>query len=334
VRGGSRPLACGLPEFRGIAFPDGLRLDPVRRTLLVNLAVGQDGPMGVRLKGLITLDAETFGLSREQLNTGLILSSRGIPYFELPLADYGAHHLLKTPGPGRVCLVAECDGVHSEMNLSRSGLVDSAEAARLREHLGRLLEFVESSVEYGEFRRFRSQQKQAARRAEAALDRQQLQAEEQNWVVLERADGPPLVLMREPHSQAEALAILCKLESLGALPFQTFQTMGYPQASGKLDLFVQFQEEPTDAQMTAALFETENHFFSYKRRDSLAPQDARVICWDAPRRGRRVRLRKTDKPYKFTVDTEAAEVPIYVMKLMDGLRVMSGRELRERGVRL
>ena len=47
-----------------------------------------------------------------------------------------------------------------------------------------------------------------------------------------------------------------------------------------------------------------------------------------------MRLNKTDKKYKFTVDTESARVPVYVMKLMDGLSVMSTRELRDRGVRM
>ena len=277
VRGWSQPITCGLPEFKDIAFPDGQSLDPVRQTLLVNLAV-----VGVRLKGFITFDAEQFGLGKDALNTGLILSSRGIPYFELPLDKYGARNLLKTPGAAKVCLVAECDDVYSEMNLSRSGLVDSSGAAELKTQLRRIFEFVESSIEYKEFRQLRTHQKQAAKRADVTQDRQQIQSDSQNWVVLERPDGPPLVLMREPRSQTEAFAILCKLESLGALPFEQFQTMGYPQASGKLDLFVQFQEEPTAEQMTAALFETENHFFSYKRHDGLAPQAPKVICWDAP----------------------------------------------------
>jgi len=330
VGGRVEQLPVGFPEFRGVVFPDGLQFDAATKTLLVNLALTEGG-MAVRLKGLLTWEPERFALAKDRLNTGLILSSRGIPFFELPMSRYGARKLLKSPGAARTCLVAECDEIYSEMNLSRSALLDSAPALTFKARMTRLLEFLETSIEYDEFRRLQADTKRQVRAAKIAEDRMSLTSEEQNWVVLERGGEAPIVLMREPRNETEAAAILWKLESLGALPFEKFQTVGHPAASRDADLFVNFQEGKDTAPLSIAMFETENRFFSYKPKGGAVPN---VICWDAPARGRRVRLNKTDKPYKFTVDAEQACVPIYVMKQMDGLSLMSTRELRARGINI
>ena len=328
VGGRVEQLPVGFPEFSSLTFPDGLAFDALTKTLLVNLAL-TEGDMTVRLKGLLTWHPERFALGKDRLNTGLILSSRGIPFFELPMSQYGARKLLKSPGAARTCLVAECDEVYSEMNLARSALLDSALALAFKARITRLLEFLETSLEYGEFRRLQADTKRQVQAAKIAEDRMSLTSEEQNWVVLERGGETPLVLMREPRNETEAAAILWKLESLGALPFEKFQTVGHPDASRDADLFVNFQEAKDTAPLSIAMFETENRFFSYKPKGGVVPN---VICWDAPARGRRVRLNKTDKPYKFTVDAEQACVPVYVMKQMGGLAVLSTRELRARGI--
>ncbi len=138
--------------------------------------------------------------------------------------------------------------------------------------------------------------------------------------------------MREPKNETEAAAILWKLESLGALPFEKFRTVGHPDAEAGTGLFVSFQEDAASLPTGIATFKAQNRFFSYKAGDTGLLDPPGVICWDAPARGRRVRLHKTDKPHKFTVDSGAARVPIYVMKRMHGLSVLSTRELRARGI--
>ena len=333
VLGEIRELEFGFPEFRGIEFPPDLTLDSERRTLFVNLLLTEPAGMSVRLKGFITWDPARFDLADGNLNTGLILSSRGIPFFELPMADYGAHKILTgSPGKAKVCLVAECETIYSEMNLSRSGLVDCANTLRFREMLRELFRKLEASAEYAAFRQLKEQTRRAAQVAMITRDQRTIASEDQNWVVLERDGAGPTVLMREPQNETEVIAILWKLESLGALPFEKFQTIAHPNASRGPDLFVNFQEEQATQALSVAMFEAENHFYSYKPRRGLPSQYPRVICWDVPARGRKVRLQKTAKRYKFTVDAEEQQVPVYVMKLMDGLRVMSTRDLRERGI--
>ena len=88
---------------------------------------------------------------------------------------------------------------------------------------------------------------------------------------------------------------------------------------------------------TSPLFEAGNTFRSYKRRDDPPPQRPKIICWDLAGlggKGKRSRLAETEKKYKFTIDAGGPEIPVYVMKLMDGLSVMSTRELRARGINI
>lgn len=333
VLGETQQLGFGFPELNGHTIPAGLLLDTKRKTLFVNIAFGLETLMGVRLKGFLTWDAAPFGLAKDELNTGLILSSRGIPFCELAMDEYGVGKALKTsPGKARMCLVVECDDVYSEMSLSRSGLVDSPITVEFKKRLRQLFDHLENSIDYREFKQLRKKCEEDARGALIARDKQSMTADDQNWVMLEQEGADPRVLMREPSNETEAIAVLWKLESLGALPFAKFQTIGHPAASRTPDLFVNFQEEATTEPLTAAIFEAKNKFYSYKRPSRTPAQQPRVICWDAPSRGRKTRLNRTDKRYKFTVDTEHSRIPVYVMKQMDGLSVLSTRELRERGI--
>ncbi len=290
--------------------------------------------MQVRLKGIVTWDPAQFDLRDENLNTGLILSSRGIPFFGLSLDEYGSRHLHKSqPGRTKVCLVAECDEVFSEMNISRSALIDSAVTLTFKHAVRQLIEHLESSLEYREFRKLRARNRVARQTAALAEDRSRIQSDEQKWVVLMRPGTPPRVLMREPRNDAEAVAILSKLETLGALPFNKFQTVAVPDGPGAPDLFVNFLEEADGAaQPQLATFEAEDRFCSYRHLKDIPTACPNIICWDIQGRGRRVRLDKTGKKYKFILNAEQGQVPVYVMKLMDGLRVMSTRELHEHGI--
>ncbi len=328
-------LEFGFPEFKGIEFPAWLALDSQRKTLLVNMSLLRPPTMQVRLKGLITWDPAQFDLREENLNTGLILSSRGIPFFELPLPEYGSVYLHKSqPGRTKVCLVAECDEVFSEMNISRSALIDSALTLTFKHAVRQLVEHLESSIEYREFRQLRARNRHAKQAAALAQDRSCIESDEQKWVVLVQPGAAPRVLMREPRNDDEAVAILSKLETLGALPFNKFQTVALPAGPGAPDLFVNFQEEAAGGEVRPQLaaFEAENRFYSYRHTKDAPSACPNVICWDIPSRGRRVRLNKTGKKYKFTLDAERGQIPVYVMKLMDGLSVMSARELHERGI--
>jgi len=335
VLGHTETLEFGFPEFRGISWSEGFNLDDERQTLFVNI-VGQAPTVGlIRLKGLLTWAADQFGLSRSRLNTGLILSSRGIPYFSLGLEEYGAQGISHAnPGEDKACLVVECDGIHSEMNISRSDLVDSKETLEFKKHVSELLERLESSSEYLRFRQIPKTRKIIKSGESLALEKAAIEADDQNWVIYQRGGQRPIVLMREPRNEAEVSAMLWKLEALGALPFERFQTLAYPGAKGGPDLFVNFQEDKTSEPLRCAAIEIENNFYTYKAHGHYSAQYPKVVCWDIPTSGRKVRLSKTQKKYKWTINTDEYQVHVYVLKQMEGIDVRSRKELRDMGVDL
>lgn len=334
VLGETEQLKFGFPEFGNLDFSKmGLVLDPEQRTLFVNLAPKRGKAMRVQLKGFLTWDGDRFGLSKDDLNTGLILSSKGIPYFTLDLAEYGASGIPHAnPGVGKTCLVLECDAVYSEMSISRSFLVDSSVSVEFKKVARELVEELERSPEYREFRQLPKVRSREKRGEKIAGAKKEIESEDQTWVVLEQEGKRAVVLMREPKNESDALGVLWKLEALGALPFTRFRTIGYVGASGGPDLFVDFQEEKASEAVRAAAFEVENNFYSYKSHKHLPSQYPKVICWDIPSSGRKTHLTQTTKKYKRTAIIGESQLHVYVMKLMDGISVRSTRELRNMGV--
>jgi hypothetical protein len=138
--------------------------------------------------------------------------------------------------------------------------------------------------------------------------------------------------MREPKNETEVNAILFKLEALGALPFETFSTLAYIGAAKGPDLLVNFHEDKKSEPLRATIVEVENNFYNYKTHGHEPVQYPKVVCWDVPSAGRKAKITKTQKPYKFTMTTEEYQVHIYVLKFMDGVKVLSREELGKRGV--
>jgi hypothetical protein len=337
VLGNQEVLPFGFPEFRGIEWPKGVVFDEEQNRLIVKII--KDWPkLGlVILKGFLAWDAGRYGLEKDGLNTGLILSARGIPYSELDMEEYGARSILRGfPGKGNTCLVIECDRMSAEMNISRSDLVDSAETLEFKKAVRALLEQLETSTEYLE--KFRSiPQKKKRKESADHLEEQKraIESEEQNWVVLQREGKEPVLLMREPQNENEVNALIWKLEALDALPFQKFQSLGYVGAQKGPDLLANFQEDRDSEPLRAAVVEIENNFYSYKAHGHKPSQYPKVICWDAPTSGRKDRLNTVrNKKYKFTINVknEEYQVHVFVLKLMDGIRVVPRRELADLGI--
>ena len=334
VLGNQETLPFGFPEFKDIVWPDGVAFDEEQSRLVVHIV--KDWPtLGlVVLKGFLAWDADRFGLEREGLNTGLILSVRGIPYFELDMEQFGARSILRGyPGKGNTCLVVECDHLSSEMNISRSDLVDSDKTVEFKKAMRAIFEDLERSTAYLE--QFRPVKKMRKRREAAeylAGQKRSIESEEQNWVIFQREGERPVLLMREPQNENEVNAIIWKLEALGALPFYEFQSLGYVGATKGPDLLVNFREDQDSEPIRGAIIEIENNFYSYRAHDHTPSQYPKVICWDVPSSGRKVRLNKTSKKYKFTVNMGEYQVHVFVLKLMDGIRVVSRNELADLGI--
>jgi hypothetical protein len=337
VLGQIENIGFGLPEFDDIDFDNfahqGLKLSSDSRTLFINMLPKSSKSMRVQVKGLVTWDPRKYELSSSTFNTGLILSVKGIPYFNLNLEEYGATSIRTArPGEKNICMVVECDAIQDEMNISRSGLVDSAKSIELKQIVSEIFQRIESSPEYLEFRTMPEKGKREKQSDIILRDKRAIERKEQNWVIYERHGITPRVLIREPKNEQEVNALIWKLEALEALPFERFRTLAYIGAAKGPDLLVNFQEEKGSEPQPATVIEIENNFYNFSTHGHAPNQYPKVICWDIPSQGRKVKINKTDKPYKFTINFADFQVHIFVLKLIDGIKVLSREELENEGI--
>ena len=99
-------------------------------------------------------------------------------------------------------------------------------------------------------------------------------------------------------------------------------------------MLAHFQENQGDEPLRCAVIEVENNFYSYKAHGHKPSQYPKVLCWDIPQSGRKARLVKTTKKHKFTINADDYQVHVFVLKLMDGVKVLSRQELRGKGVEI
>ena len=339
VLGRTERIPFGFPEFRLIDFDgfahEGLKLDESSQTLSINFLPKSSNAMRLRLKGFLTWDPNRLDLSTKNLNTGLILSVKGIPYFTLNMEEYGATSIRTArPGEDRTCLVVECDTIQDEMNISRSGLVDSPKTVELKKVLAELFQRIESSDIYLAFRRLPEREKVEKQGGILAEEKRKIELPEQNWVVFEKGGSDPLILIREPQNETEVNALIWKLEALRALPFETFTTLAYIGAAKGPDMLVNFQEDKTSEPFRATIIEVENNFYNYKTHGHTPSQYPKVICWDIPASGRKAKINKTQKPWKFTLSADEYQVHIYALRYMDGIKVFSREDLKKKGINI
>jgi len=337
VLGRTERLAFGFPEFRLIDFAgfahEGLKLNEKDETLFINMEPKSSKDLRIRLKGFLTWSPDRYELSSKHQNTGLILSVKGIPYFTLNMEECGATSIRTArPGEQRTCLVVECDAIQDEMNISRSALVDSPKTVELKKVLAEIFQRIESSDAYLAFRRLPELEKVEKQGDVLAEEKRAIERPEQTWVVLEKGGSQPIVLLREPQNESEVNAVIWKLEALGALPFETFRTLAYVGAFKGPDLLVHFQEDKSSEPFRATIVEVENNFYNYKTHGHTPSQYPKVVCWDIPASGRKAKISKTQKPYKFTQSTDEYQVHVFALKYMDGIKVMSREELQKKGI--
>jgi hypothetical protein len=339
VLGSRETLTFGFPEFGGIDFDSfettGLLLNEELKTLFVNISPKKQKPIRVCIKGFITWNAEKYDLSPKNLNTGLILSVKGIPYFNLDMEEYGVTSIRTArPGENKSCLIVECDSIQEDMNISRRGLVDSARTLEFKKIVSEIFYDIESSSEYLTFRKLQEKEKHEKQSDILAEEKRLIEGIDQNWVVLEETGKTPIVLIREPKNEEEVNALIWKLEALGVLPFEKFNSLAYIGAAKGPDLLVNFQEEKGSEPQRATVIEIENNFYNYKTHGHTPSQYPKVICWDMPSSGRKIKPNKTSKPYKFTFDTDDFQVHIFVLKLMTNIKVYSRKELKNKGINI
>jgi len=283
------------------------------------------------MKGFYTWDTEDYGLDKNQMNTGLILSVKGIPYLNLDMEEYGSRNLRTArPGVNKCCFIVECDQIQEEMNISRSGLVDSETTDLFKKAVGEIFKKIEASQEYLKFRRVQEERKTIAGAEQLETKKQNLESENQRWVIFQPSElEKPIILSREPENENDVLCILWKLEAFGALPFKEFQTLGH--AGSGPDLIVHFQEDAQSNPDRYASIEIENKFYNYKVHGHKPSQYPRVICWEIGKTPK-IPIDRTDKKYKHTAVKEDFQIHIFSIRLMGKIKLIPEKEFSKYGL--
>lgn len=263
------------------------------------------------------------------MNTGLILAVQGIPYFNLDMRAVASGQLaIANPGEGKCCLIVECDAIQKEMNISRSGLVDSESTHHFFRVVSEAIREVEERSTHRAFRQVPAKRKERRGVIELGKRKQELERPEQAWVFWQpREDVDPVQLHRLPENETDTLAILWKLEALRALPFKTFTTLAY---SGQgADLVAHFQEDENTEPERYATMEIEHRFYNFKAHGHPIAAYPTVLCWEVAQKPK-LSVRPAVKPYKFVVQLEEAILRIYALSRMPGLVVLSNEDMRRR----
>jgi len=323
----------GTNEYIEVGFPELSPKEPKEGMVSVSehvtrVKAGSNKAVNVILKGFYTWDEKDYGLDLNHLNTGLLLSVKGIPYFPLAMWDYGSRSLNTTnPGESKCSFVVECDELQEEMNISRGDLVGSETSDLFKKSVAEIFQAIESSKEYLAFRQVPITRKRITGASQLGEKKRKLESEDQRWVVYQASESKePKVLLREPENENDTLAILWKLEALDALPFAEFKTLAH--AGSGPDLITHFQEDEQSQPERFASIEIESRFSNYRAHKHKPSQYPRVICWDIAEKPKG-RINKTDKRYKFTVDKEGYQVHIYALRFLDGVKVFPKKQLNK-----
>ncbi|GAG39812.1 unnamed protein product, partial [marine sediment metagenome] len=221
----------------------------------------------VVIKGFVTWDTNRYDLFSDNLNTGLIISVKGIPYFKLDMEEYGITSIRTArPGEKKTCLILECDWIQDKLNIARSGLNDSPKTVELKNIVTEIFQRIETSQEFLTFRSLPEKTKIEDQSEVLAHEKLQIESKDQNWVVFETGDSssPPVILIREPKYEHEVDALIWKLEAMNVLPFETFKSLAYIGGGKGPDLLASFLEEKGSEPQRATVIEIELNFYNYK----------------------------------------------------------------------
>lgn len=313
-------IQFGFPELRELPneAPEGtVIINPVKMS---SKLPGTNKSINLTLKGFYTWDENNYGLAPVHQNTGLMLSVKGIPYFTLSLRDLGSGQLaIANPGENKCCLILECDSIHTEMNISRSALINSPLSEHFLKMAREAIQKVEDTPIHRAFRQVPKKRKDKNSAIELGQRKQALEEAKQNWVYWQKDDSSkPIKLLREPTNETETLAILWKLEALNALPFNKFETLAY---SGKgADLIVHFQEDDSSDIERYTTMEAEYRFFNFKAHEHKISQFPTVICWEINPKPKQIPT-KTAKRYKYVLHFEETTLRIYALKDIPGVSI-------------
>lgn len=289
---------------------------PITKSEKVVTDEGKEVNVEVTLKGGFTLETGQFGLSPRKYNTGLRLSVKGIPYFQLPLYEFKGHKFNQYKD---LCsFIIECDALGAKLNMDRSNISNQYGEDVIVGTFRRLTakcfdEFAESEG-YKNFE-YKKRNEDEKSKASALRERQvALSNTNQEYVTVEQKDTDIKVLHKVPDAEHDTLALFWKLEALGLLPFAKFVTLEHTKLAG-IDVIATYL---IDEQSTIKQFESvefEYAFSNFIKHGHNPKQTSMIICWvvDKPRE-----LQKVNE-YFYRYNIEGLSIPVYEIKNFPGL---------------
>lgn len=245
---------------------------PIQKTGRIN-----DTEVKVTLKGGFTLTgkAKEFSMTSKNRNIGIILSAKGIPYFEL---DYYEFRGNLDPMRKMCNIIVECDELFDIMDLARGDYRREDGKAKAFEKA--LKEAISEFINQAEYKKYldKKGREEQKKRSEILNERKnKLISGKQRYVFMDGMDSP---IHREPENENDTLAVLWKLEGAKKLPFVDFKTLEHTSTyKGGIDLIAHLKEDEAGEKKTFVSIEVEHTFESFEEHHHYPAQTSYVFCW-------------------------------------------------------
>ena len=307
----------GVKSWRTVAIET-----PITRSEKV-MVEGKEINVEVFLKGGFTLDTGLFGLSKHRYNTGLRLSIKGIPYFQLDFYFHKGekYSLYKDMG----CFIVECDALESKLNMDRSNISNQFGNDPIVSAFRRLTrkcfdDFVDSAS-YQNFQiNYNKVNEQS--KAEAVRKRQtSLSDPEQQYVCIE-LNNILRPLHRFPNSEHDTLALFWKLEALEKLPFAKFISLEHTSRDG-IDVIANYQIADDASLNSFVSIEFEHVFENFLVHGHNPNQTSAIICWSI----RNTSVLRKINDYLYYYDVNTSSIPVFIIEKFPDIKVKNYSEI-------
>lgn len=269
--------------------------------------------VALTLKGGYALKTGEFGMTDhgilESKGVGLTYSWKGIPYFNLDFNHYkprGFELYYK------FCrFVVECDDVETDMARSRivsDGVKEPLYTAALREAYRKVME----TEDYKDWIKFRRELKKKDLGKTLNQRKDELLKREQQWVFY---NGE--LLHKKPDNEQDARALLWKLESLKALPFDYFKTLEHTAQKG-IDIIAEYQEKDYSERKLFQAVEVEHILENYADHDHVPEQTSLIIAWNSKNREK---LTRVEGNWRYVWDYLGNNLNVVLLKYLPNIEV-------------
>jgi hypothetical protein len=268
----------------------------------------------VILKGGFTLETSKYRITPKDRNIGMILSVKGIPYFELDFYEFRGN----LDPMRRMCnIVVECDELFEIMDLARGDYRREDDRATaferaLKSAIAELL----TRKEYRVYLENKRKEEQKKKSEELDNRKKALMSNKQRYVFVEGKEEP---IHREPENEWDVLAIIWKLEGMNKTMFPYFKSLDHTSPrKGGIDIVAHIKEDEAGEINRFTSIEIENEFSSFKTHKHYPPQTSYIICWKVEDPDV---LEKAKERYKYFKKINDHIVKVFVLSELPGIRV-------------